>query len=318
MILLEYNNKIIEDTLVERFTLGGGAENKYESIEIVIADFDGVTFHISTPDANAKNIVNISLSMKVFAELKKHGVDEVLKKAYGPLLTSPENGYDVTLKVDLAKPPADVAKFAHDVSLLKRHALAAPFYKVFADIEAKKPGNLVEIRYRDDEAFYLKPETDRCIVVFNIMFKDLDDVVFAKVFLQEYADARRTMSNAPSVTYSQKEPPLELKGVRNLKVGEGNGFVSFVLFAPHIAAAKKEKTIDNIQTFRNYLHYHIKCSKAYMHTRMRNRVKSFLQVLNRAKSDTGSTEKKTITGRTFKRADDPQGADTSADDEYNI
>jgi len=148
------------------------------------------------------------------------------------------------------------------------------------------------------------------------MFKDLDDVVFAKVFLQEYADARRTMSNAPSVTYSQKEPPMELKGVRNLKVGEGNGFVSFVLFAPHIAIAKRERTIDNIQTFRNYLHYHIKCSKAYMHTRMRNRVKSFLQVLNRAKSDTGSGEKKTITGRTFKRADDPQ--ESSADDEYNI
>jgi len=316
MILLEYNNKIIEDTLTEKWTNGGGSENKFESLEVIIADFDGVTFHIFTPDANAKNVVNISMSMKCFGELKKYGVDDVLKKTYSQFMTSTENNYDVTLQVDLASPPADIAKTSREISLLKRHALAAPFYKVFSDIEAKKPGNLIEIRYRDDEAFYLKPETDRCIVIFNIMFKDLDDVVFAKVFLQEYADARRTMSNAPSVTYSQKEPPMELKGVRNLKVGEGNGFVSFVLFAPHIAIAKRERTIDNIQTFRNYLHYHIKCSKAYMHTRMRNRVKSFLQVLNRAKSDTGSGEKKTITGRTFKRADDPQ--ESSADDEYNI
>jgi len=67
---------------------------------------------------------------------------------------------------------------------------------------------------------------------------------------------------------------------------------------------KEKKTIDNIQTFRNYLHYHIKCSKAYMHTRMRNRVRTFLQVLNRSKSEPESTEKKTITGRTFKRADE--------------
>jgi actin related protein 2/3 complex subunit 2 len=129
----------------------------------------------------------------------------------------------------LAQPPAEKEKLAHNVALLKRHCLAAPFYKVFNDIEAKKaPGNaLIEIPYRDDEAIYIKPEADRCIIIFSIQFKDADDVVFAKVFLQEYQDARRTMSNAPSVTYSQKEPPLELKGVKNLKVGDNNGFVSF-------------------------------------------------------------------------------------------
>jgi len=177
----------------------------------------------------------------------------------------------------------------------------------------KKPGSLIEIRYRDDEAFYIKPESDRAIVIFEMAFRDPDDVVLAKVFLQEYQDARRTMSNAPSVTYSQKEPPLELKGVQNLRVKEGTGYVSFVLFAPHITGKKKETSIDNIQTFRNYLQYHMKCSKAYMHTRMRNRVRSFLQVLNRAKSDPQKVEKKTFTGKTFSRADD-----APATLEYNI
>jgi len=204
---------------------------------------------------------------------------------------------------------------ARNVALLKRHAFAAPFYKIFADIEQKKGGNLVELPYRDDEAIYIKPESDRCIVIFSINFKDPDDVVLAKVFLQEYADARKTMSNAPSVTYSQKEPPLELKAVRNLKVSSSQGFVSFVLFSPHIAVAKREKTIDNIMTFRNYLHYHLKCSKAFLHTRMRNRVRSFLQVLNRAKSEPENKEKKTMTGRTFKRADD---APAQMAEEYNI
>jgi hypothetical protein len=37
--------------------------------------------------------------------------------------------------------------------------------------------------------------------------------------------------------------------------------------------------------FRDYLHYHIKASKAYMHSRMRIRVDSFLKVLNRAKPE---------------------------------
>jgi len=313
MILLDFNNKIIEDTLIERFAQ---EEGKYEALEIVIADFDGVTFHISTPDANAKNIVQISMSMRAWADLSKCGVDEVMKKYYSNYLVEPENSYDVSIQINLANKPADIPKFAREISLLKRHAFGAPFYRVFSEIEAKKvsPG-LIEINYRDEEAFYLKPENDRVIVIFSIQFRDQDDVVFAKVFLQEYQDARRTMTNAPSVLFSQKEPPLELKGAKNLRVREGQGFVSFVLFGSHITGQKKEKTIDNIQTFRNYLHYHIKCSKAYMHTRMRNRVKTFLQVLNRAKSSSESAEKKTITGKTFRRADEPQ---QTADDEYNI
>lgn len=311
MILLEYHNKIIEDLLLEKFAT---TEGKFESVETIIADFDAVTFHIFTPDPNAKNILNISMSIKCWAELRNYGVEDVMKKNYGNYLIETENGYDVTIQIDLSKPPSDVAKFAREIALIKRNAFAAPFYKAFSDIEAKKPGQLMEIRYRDEEGIFIKPESDRCIVIFSIQFKDADDVVFAKVFLQEFADARRTMTNVPSVLFSQKEPPLELKGARNLKVDVSQGYVSFVLFMPHITGGKREKSIDNIQTFRNYLHYHIKCSKAFMHTRMRNRVKSFLQILNRAKSEV-STEKKTFTGKTFRRADEPE---QSPEDDYNI
>jgi len=308
MIILDYHNKIIEDTLIEKFNNPGDAGK----FEIVIADFDSVTFRLSI-NANATNLLNISMSIKCYAELKKCDIENLMKEKYGSNLKTPaESGYDVTVQVDLTKPPTDLPKFVREIALMKRHALAAPFYKVFTDIEAKKPGGLVEIPYRDDEAFYLKPESDRCIVIFSVAFKDADDVVFAKVFLQEYQDARKTMNNAPSVMYSQKEPPLELRGAKDLRVGSNNGFVSFVLFAPHLK--KREATIDNITEFRNYLHYHIKCSKAFMHTRMRNRVRSFLQVLNRAKQEPLTTEKKTITGKTFKRADDPPSSGL----EYNI
>jgi len=311
MLLLEYHNNIIEDTLLEKFNITDG---KYDSIEAIVADFDGVTFHLFT-DANEKNLLNISISIKCFSVLRQYGADDILKKQYGQNVVNPEQGYDATLQVDCANPPQDKAGFARNVALFKRHCFSAPFNKVFADIEAKKGGSLIEIPYRDDESLFIKPETDRCIVVFSMGFKDPDDIILAKVFLQEYADARRTMSNAPSVSYSQKEPPLELKGVRNLRVGESQGFVSFVLFQPHMASAKKEKTIDNIMTFRNYLQYHLKCSKAFLHTRMRNRVRTFLQVLNRAKSEPESKEKRTITGRTFRRADE---GPAQLAEEYNI
>jgi len=69
MIILDYHNKIIEDTLLEKFNNPENASGKFESVEIVIADFDSVTFHLST-DANSKNLLNISMSIKCYAELK--------------------------------------------------------------------------------------------------------------------------------------------------------------------------------------------------------------------------------------------------------
>ncbi|PKY50101.1 Arp2/3 complex, 34kDa subunit p34-Arc, partial [Rhizophagus irregularis] len=47
---------------------------------------------------------------------------------------------------------------------------------------------------------------------------------------------------------------------------EDIGYVTLVLLPRHFA---RGKTISQIQLFRDYLHYHIKCSKAYMHPRMR-------------------------------------------------
>jgi len=105
MILLEYHNRIIEDILLERFNITDG---KFESLESIIADFDAVTFHMFT-DANSKNLLNISVSIKCFSELRKYGVDDILQKQYGQMLTSAEDGYDVTLQVDCGNPPQDKA-----------------------------------------------------------------------------------------------------------------------------------------------------------------------------------------------------------------
>jgi diketogulonate reductase-like aldo/keto reductase len=65
---------------------------------------------------------------------------------------------------------------------------------------------------------------------------------------------------------------------------------------------QRENCISRIQLFRDYLHYHLKCSKAYMHQRMRSKVTDFLKILNRAKPDpSDQKEKKLASGRTFKR-----------------
>lgn len=57
-------------------------------------------------------------------------------------------------------------------------------------------------------------------------------------------------------------------------------------------------TITQIQIFRDYLHYHIKCSKAYLHSRLRVRTNEFLKVLNRAKPDASLNDDSKGKGKT--------------------
>jgi len=273
-----------------------------EVLDVVFADFDGVKLHMSNQNPEQRNIVTLSVAWKCVKDLLKNGGAEDIKAVYGNMvLAAPaEQGYDLSLQFDVDNPPGNREKFPETLSLLKRHLLAAPFKKVFQAAEKNQAHPILTIAYRDDEAIYIKGEPERVTVVFSIMFKDAGDQVYARIFLKEFEDGRKSISNAPSVAYSSKDAPGELKGVPGVKEGEGHGFVTWVLFLNHIKNA--DKTINTIQTFRNYLHYHIKCYKAWLNNRMRMKVEAFLQVLNRARpTDTGPKEKKTFSGKTHVR-----------------
>ncbi|KAF7726655.1 hypothetical protein EC973_008528 [Apophysomyces ossiformis] len=301
MILLDYHNVIIKDILESR--LKG---EKQDALDMTVVDFDGVKYRISTPESKTK--IQLSLQWTCYAQLESYGAKDILQREYASFLSaSPEQGYDVTLLIDLEQIPEDQGKQQRDdiirkVSLLKRNLLAAPFEKAFAEQELyedeSKPNpttELMAVHYREEEAIYIKSNFDRVTVIFSTKFKDETDKIFGKVFLQEFVDARRRPAgqNAPQVLYTTRERPMELRHL-NLQDSDDISYVTFVLFPRHFVKGDvREETISRIQIFRDYLHYHIKCSKAYMHTRMRARVRDFLKVLNRAKPEIVSTEKKT-------------------------
>ena len=112
---------------------------------------------------------------------------------------------------------------------LKRNAMAAPFENAFSAQSEGKETPLMAIHYRDHEAFYIRAQPDRVTVIFSTEFKEETDSIVGRVFLQEFVDARRqpSIQNAPQVLYSQREPPLELKGVSGLKDSENVGYVTF-------------------------------------------------------------------------------------------
>lgn len=298
MILLEFANVIASDALTAHFST---ASEKPETLDIKFSDFDGVLYHLSNLENKA--LLNLSLSWKCFGELKAHGAEDILKKVYGSMVVAPQPGYDFTIQFDTSKLPGNQEELIKEAALFKRHALAAPFVKAFDAQEKGNTTDLMQIHYRDNEAIYVQAQKDRVTVIFSTTFKDETDLVFSKVFLQEFVDARRqpALQNSPQVLFYPRDPPVELQGVSGVGAGDNLCYVTFVLFPRHFSKDNREKTISLIQTFRDYLHYHIKCSKAYMHSRMRARVASFLKVLNRAKPDIPVEKTKTASGKTFKK-----------------
>eukprot|EP00898_Chlorokybus_atmophyticus_P002537 jgi/Chlat1/3284/Chrsp22S03530 len=147
----------------------------------------------------------------------------------------------------------------------------------------------------------LAGQTESVTVIFPMHFDNATDTAIATHFLQEFAEVRRgpSLSTSPACSYSRL-PPLELKGKTN--AGQCSaGFMSFVLFPRHVASSQQlQQAAWAMTAFPDYIAYHMKCSKAYMHTRMRQRANSLLQVLNRAKPDVAK-EKKTAAGKTFSR-----------------
>jgi actin related protein 2/3 complex, subunit 2 len=319
MLLLDYDNTLLKSILTERILSPTGPSPS--SIDQIVSDFDGVTFHISTPAS--KSQILISLSVKCYRELLSHGAESVLQREYGAYITTPEPSYDFSILIDLETLPSSMEEkeeLVRRISLLKRNAMAAPFEKAFDEFDAlsteaakytsesapqgvKEGGEVMAIHYREEEAIYIKASHDRVTVIFSTLFKDEVDRIFGKVFLQEFVDARRrAIQNAPQVLF-RSDPPLELQGLRGVgKTGEKGeiGFITFVLFPRHLKRDRRADNISHIQTFRDYFHYHIKASKAYIHSRMRRRTNEFLQVLNRARPENEEKERKTASGRTFR------------------
>lgn len=72
----------------------------------------------------------------------------------------------------------------------------------------------------------MEAKSDRVTVVFSTIFKDEDDMVIGKMFLQELKEGRRASHTAPQVMFNHREPPLELQDC-DAAVGDSIGYITF-------------------------------------------------------------------------------------------
>jgi actin related protein 2/3 complex subunit 2 len=307
MILLESANRILGETIqsqIVREQSAEGGDSKREPIDVRLSDFDDSSYRVQIEKDN-RSIMKVSLSLPCFRQFADQGGKEAVERHYPGLSIEPESGFDVTLSVNLDDIKGKPEDLITKLSNFKSNVLGGVFDYFFSNlVKGGKPYEKFKFDLRSDTTIFFLPGADRVTIIYSMDFKERVDRAVAKVFLQEFVDARRTLGAAPPVAYGTN-PPLELKEFGITEPTGNLGFVTFSVLKSHLDGGKKEKVIAVLQSFRNYIQYHIKCSKSFFHSRMRARVASLLQVLNRAKHEPigdNQTNKKTITGKTFTRA----------------
>ncbi|PIN07719.1 Actin-related protein Arp2/3 complex, subunit ARPC2 [Handroanthus impetiginosus] len=312
MILLQSHCRYLLQVLSTRVqNLEKGVELDCQWVE-----FDDVRYHIQATVKNP-NILLLSLSLPtpppetVFFGGLPQGAIEAIKAAYGvvlQILDPPKDGFNLTVKLNMSKLPPDEE---HKQALLLKIASirevvqGAPLRAVLKQLVSRGVKSdlyrLVSLVHRPNESFFVVPKADKVTVIFPMRFKDSVDTVLATSFLQEFVEARRTagLTNAPPCLWSSS-PPQELEGVSDEALSANAGFVSFVIFPRHVEGKKLDRTVWSLSTFHAYVSYHVKCSEGFMHTRMRRRVESLIEALDRAKPDSEKAKKNTQV-RSFKR-----------------
>jgi len=286
LIFLEAHHPIIEQTLLEKLAPGA----KQEPCDVTCSDTDEVKYQIFV-SPEARNIISFRLSMPYYNVLASAGASQEVSGIYGRYQASEKvKGYELVFHIDVDNLPEPFETIARNFALIKRNLLGAPFKRAFEALAADKPGSIkpVVIPYRVTEKIVLQPSSDRVNVFFTIKFQDEQDRALARVFLQEFAEAKRKIPQAPAVTFTT-EMPGDLSKVKEFKPSKDLvGYVMFQMFKSHVANKEKlQRIVTLMQNFRGYLNYHITASKSHLHSRMRARVDLLLKVMRRADPHAG-------------------------------
>jgi len=255
--------------------------------------------------------MKVNMSLPCYNQIRDKGAQAQFEKIYGAWKCEPESGYDVAITINL-----DTLKEEEKdpliglVSLMKSNVLGGVFkffYGLLKDGKAttEKP---FKFDLRSDTTIYFIPAADRVTTIFSVDFREKVDKVVARVFLSEFKEARKVIKFAPAINLYMAECPTELK--ESFGIGQTAqeakiiGWLSFAVLDSHVKQPENiDKIAEVLQSFRNYIQYHIKAAKTYFHSRMRAKCVDLLKVLNRAKQlqVTAVVAKKTASGKTFTR-----------------
>jgi len=305
MILLETGNRMLGETVSAQINAEVGDEPR-DPVDVRLCDFDDVSYRVTIEDS-ARNILLVSMAAPCLGQIMDKGAKEACSKHYGDLSVDPVGGMDVTLKINLDSIP-DKQKLIDNIAMLKPNVIGAVFGYFFERLaNGDAPEKPFQFQLRGDTTAYIFPAKDRVVIIYTMHYDDKAENCIGKVFMQEFVDAKKRIGKAPPVSFSTV-PPREMQEQLNITDPTCNlGYLSFAILKPHVTDPKKRAAVNSLLLdFRTYMQYHIKCSKSYFHSRMRQRCAELLKVLGRAKIKEGETShkgtvKRTAAGKVFKR-----------------
>lgn len=314
MLLLEPANRILAETVgaqirPEEDVEDTGKPRKREPIDVRLCDFDDVSYRVVI-DAKDRDSMKVSMSLPCYAEIKDKGAEDEFKRVYGDFACDPDDGFDLTVNVPL-NDIKDHEKIIKDLSLMKTIVLGGVFKHYIDALKNKKLGDVENFKFdlRADTTVFIVPGKEKVTFIFGIQFMDRVDKVVGKIFMQEFQDARKTLRFAPSCQFDSLKAPAELQAFGIDEVPDNTlGYLTFGVMPNHCARDEQLlRVVEVLQSFRNFVQYHIKCGKSYFHSRMRAKSRELIKILNRAKQktvtdpDAAPKKKKTASGRTFTR-----------------
>jgi len=286
MKFIDPRNEIVRVSFEQRLKEVNFAKTKKKKLQWVernFTEFDGTRYKISSStNKETPNILNLSVAVPYFKDLARFEPLAYLGKIYGEsLLKEPEMNFDFTIQTDLSEVDEKEWEGRLDqLASVKRNAFASACEKMFYDSLDGKDCETAEISITKKDKLYLSGKKDRVLFIFALDIKS--DQVISDLFLNEMVDIRKKpdMSACPAVSLAKKAPDE----IKQFKTGDGPFFI-FTLFHRHFKGANMGKAIDLMSEFRTYLSYHIKCSKAHIHCRMRSKTEGWKKVMARANID---------------------------------
>ena len=284
MIALNSDSSIIGETLK---LSQSSPVNKLEKVDIVFEDHSGGHYHLYCSNGSAGKEMRLAARLPAWKEIGKDSeLVEMIKKEFEGLWAGKDDGFDVTIACSIEKLTEEIieSKFAQ----LKQKIVSIPLARALKQIDSKSSGGApftTSLGNNNQDFYSVVLQGDQIIVLFGMNFEDQTDTILAKVFLQEFYDTRNNrMEDAPVVLFG-KEPPKELSK-SGFKESPTLNYLTLVLFPRHYGSQDaKDHLLKTLPFLSDYLHYHLKCSKAYLHQRMRAKTSDFLKILNRAKPE---------------------------------
>jgi actin related protein 2/3 complex subunit 2 len=189
MILLEVQNRILYDTVLAQLNWSG--EEKRDPIDVRVCDFDDVSYRL-TIEAENRDVLLVSMASAGVGQNMEKGSADMIKEIYSDL-KAPQAvaGYDLTLQIDMTKTKGKEEDIARRVSMLKPNVVGGVFHYFTKKLKNDEVEPPYRFQLRGDTTVYVFPAKDRVVFIYSMHFDDKAENCIAKVFMQEFVDAKK-------------------------------------------------------------------------------------------------------------------------------